>query len=156
MLKQRVNRTYNTVEAIDFVPQFDNEDLGEVAGNNDSSDSSEYEEDTNDNITLIQNIKRPKKKCVLGPVKSLDITMVQNNYDSCNATILKKVLKSKIDKWTYQWTATTNSAGHVNAANVMPQRPGPQTRARNKLTLLDIWRQFFTNEIIADIAVYKQ
>ena len=31
------------------------EDIGEVVDNNDSSDSSKYEEDKHDNVTLIQN-----------------------------------------------------------------------------------------------------
>ena len=39
MSKQRVNVTYNTVEAIDFVLQSDDEDIGE---------------DKHDNVTLIQ------------------------------------------------------------------------------------------------------
>ena len=55
---------------------------------------------------------------------------------------------------TYQWTATTISTGRVNAEKVMPVTPGSQKRARSKLMPLDIWRQFFTNEIIADILLY--
>ena len=31
------------------------EDIGEVVDNNDTSDSSKYEEDKHDNVTLIQN-----------------------------------------------------------------------------------------------------
>ena len=38
MSKQRVNVTYNTVEAIDFVLQSDDEDIGEVVDNNDFRD----------------------------------------------------------------------------------------------------------------------
>ena len=55
MSKERVNITYNTVEAIDFVLQSGDEDIGEVVDNNDSSDSSKYEENKHDNVTLIQN-----------------------------------------------------------------------------------------------------
>ena len=40
---------YNTVEAMDFVLQSDDEDIGEVVDNNDSSDSIEYEEDKSNN-----------------------------------------------------------------------------------------------------------
>ena len=63
-------------------------------------------------------------------------------------------MKSEIDRVAYQWTATINSTGRANGANVMLQRPGPQKRARNKLTPLDIWRQFFTDKIVADILLY--
>ena len=66
----------------------------------------------------------------------------------------KKVLKSEIDKVTYQWIATANSTGRVNAAKIMPLRPGSQKRAPNRLRPFDIWRQFFTNDIIADILLY--
>ena len=41
--KRRVNITYSTVEVIDFLLQFDEEDIGEVLYRNDSSDSREYE-----------------------------------------------------------------------------------------------------------------
>ena len=54
MSKQRVNVTYNTVEAIDFVLQSDDEDIGEVVDNNDFRDGSKYKEDKQDNVTLIQ------------------------------------------------------------------------------------------------------
>ena len=55
MSKERVNIKYNAVEAIDFVLKSGDEDIGEVVGNNDSSDSSKYEEDKHDTVTLIQN-----------------------------------------------------------------------------------------------------
>ena len=61
----------------------------------------------------------------------------------------------EIDKVTYQWISTTNSTGHLNGTNVKQSIPGPQKQARNKLTPLDIWKQFFTNEIIVDILLYK-
>ena len=54
-LKQRVNIICNTFESLDFVLESDNEDIGKVVGNNDSSDSSKYEEDKNDNVSLIRN-----------------------------------------------------------------------------------------------------
>ena len=55
MSKERVNITYNIVEAIDFVLQSGDEDISEIVDNNDSSDSRKYEEDKHDNVTLIQN-----------------------------------------------------------------------------------------------------
>ena len=174
MSNERVNITYNTVEAIDFVLQSGDEDIGEVVDNNDSSGSSKYEEDKHDNVTLIQNnepgenldtveqgdtvgvsqIQRPKKKPVLRPVKSLDTSRYENNYDSYNPSIAKRVLNSEIDKVIYQWIATTSSTGRVNAANIMALKPDPQKQARNKLAALDIWRQLFTNKIIIDILLY--
>ena len=54
MSKQRVNVTHNTVEAIDFVLQSDDKDIGEVVDNNDFRDGSKYKEDKHDNVTLIQ------------------------------------------------------------------------------------------------------
>ena len=53
MLKRKVNITYNTAESIHFVLQSNDEDIDEVVDNNDSSDSSEYEEDKNKDVTLI-------------------------------------------------------------------------------------------------------
>ena len=55
ILNRRVNITYNTVEAIDFVPQFDDKYIGEVVGNNHSSDIKEYEKGKNGNVTPILN-----------------------------------------------------------------------------------------------------
>ena len=55
MSKERVNIKYNAVEAIDFVLKSGDEDIGEVVDNNDSSDSSKYEEDKHDTVRLIQN-----------------------------------------------------------------------------------------------------
>ena len=55
MSKERVNIKCNAVEAIDFVLKSGDEDIGEVVDNNDSSDSSKYEEDKHDTVTLIQN-----------------------------------------------------------------------------------------------------
>ena len=40
--------------------QSDNVDIGEFVDNNDSSDSSEYEEDRNGNVTLIRNNEKDK------------------------------------------------------------------------------------------------
>ena len=80
--------------------------------------------------------------------------MYENNYDSYNPSIAKKVLESDIDKVTYQWIAATSSTGRVNAANVMALKPDPQKQAHNKLMALDICRQFFTNKIIIDILLY--
>ena len=93
-----VNIIYNTVEAIDLVLQSDDKDIGEVVDNNDSNDSSEYEEDKNDNVTIIWNneqggnldtveqgdtvkafqVERLKIKRVLGPVKSLNTVLDKN------------------------------------------------------------------------------
>ena len=87
-------------------------------------------------------------------MKSLDSTLGENNYDSYSPPIPKKVLKSEIDTVTYQWIATTNSTGCVNAANVMVLKPDPQKQGRNKLTAFDILRQFFAKINIADILLY--
>ena len=63
-------------------------------------------------------------------------------------------MKSEIDTVTYQWIATTNSTGCVNAAKVMVLKPDPQKQGRNKLTAFDTLRQFFAKINIADILLY--
>ena len=38
----------------------------------------------------VSQVERPNKKCVLGPVKSLDTALGKDNYGSYNPTIPKK------------------------------------------------------------------
>ena len=109
MSHRRVNITYNTVEVVDLVPQFDDKYIGEVVDNNHSSDIREYEKGKNGNVTPILNneqveslytveegdtvevsqVEGRNKKQVLGPVKLLDTALDENNYDSFNLIILR-------------------------------------------------------------------
>ena len=50
-----------------------------------------------------------------------------------------------------QWTASTDSSGRCNAANIMPLCPRPQKRVRNKKEPIDIWTNFFTDDMITTV-----
>ena len=58
---------------------------------------------------------------------------------------------SNIDKTPYKWTASTVSSGRCNAVNIMPLHPRPQKRMRNKKEPIDIWKNFFTDDMITTV-----
>ena len=60
-------------------------------------------------------------------------------------------MESNIDKTPYKWTALTVSGGICNPANVMPLRPRPQKRMCNKREPIDIWTNFFTDDMITTV-----
>ena len=56
-----------------------------------------------------------------------------------------------IDKTPYTWTVSTVSSGRCNANNIMPLRPIPQKKVCNKKEPIDIWTNFFTDDIITTV-----
>ena len=95
--------------------------------------------------------ERPKRKRNIGPIMSLDTSLDETNYDAFDPPIPEECLESNIDKTPYKWTASTVSSGRCNAANIMPLRPRPQKRVRNKKEPIDIWTNFFTDDMITTV-----
>ena len=95
--------------------------------------------------------ERPKRKRNIGPKMSHDTSLDETNYDAFDPPIPEECLESNIDKTPYKWTASTVSSGRCNAANIMPLRSRPQKRVRNKKELIDIWTNFFTDDIITTV-----
>ena len=81
----------------------------------------------------------------------LDTSLGETNYDVLDPPIAEECLESNIDKTPYKWTALTVSGGICNPANVMPLRPRPQKRMRNKREPIDIWTNFFTDDMITTV-----
>ena len=82
---------------------------------------------------------------------SLHTSLNKTNYDAFDRPIPKECLESNIDKTPYKWTDSTVSGGRCNAANLMPLPPRLQTRVRNKKEPIDIWINFFTDDIITTV-----
>ena len=79
---------------------------------------------------------------------SLDTSLDETNYDTFGPPIPGQCLESKFDKTPYKWTASAVSSWRCNAANIMPLRPKPQKRVRNKKDPIDIWTNFFADDMI--------
>ena len=95
--------------------------------------------------------KRPKHKRNIGPIMSFDTSLDKTNYDAFDPLIPEECLESNIDKTPYKWAASTVSSGRCNAANIMPLCPRPQKRVRNKKEPIDIWTNFFTDDMITTV-----
>ena len=65
--------------------------------------------------------------------------------------IPEECLESNISKTPYKWTASTVSSGRCNAANIMPPRPRPQKRVRNKNEPIDTWTKLFTDDMTTTV-----
>ena len=148
----------------------DEEDLGQLEDDNggDSSTDSEYNDDDNlvsiatnvsilgadqdaERVEFVVLEERLKRKRNIGPVMSLDTSLDENNYDAFDLPIHEECLESNIDKTRYKSTASTVSSGRCNTANIMPLRPRPQKRVRNKKEPIDIWTNFFTGDMITTV-----
>ena len=82
---------------------------------------------------------------------SLDTSLDESNYDAFDPPIPEECLESNIDKNPYKWTASTVSSGRCHAANIMPLRPRPQKRVRNKKGPIDIWTKLFADGMITTV-----
>ena len=82
---------------------------------------------------------------------SLDTSLDEANYDAFDPPIPEGCLESLIDKTPYKWTAATVSSGRCSAANIMSLPPRLQKRVRNKKESIDIWTNFFTNDMITTV-----
>ena len=143
--------SYNVDEALAYLLESDEEDLGQIEDDNDSDSSTDSEYNDDDNLVSIaanfsihvvdQDVERvgfvvqkerPKRKRNIGPIMSLDTSSDKTTYDAFDPPIPEECLESNIDKTPYKWTASTVSSGRCNAANIMPLRPRPQKSAQQK------------------------
>ena len=95
--------------------------------------------------------ERLKRKRNIVPVMSLDTSLDETDYDAFDPPIPEECLESNIDKTPYKWTASAVSGGRCNAGDIMPLRPRPQTRVRNKKEPIDIWTNVFTDDMIKTV-----
>ena len=155
--RTRNNVSYNVDEALNYLWKSDKGDLGQLEDYNDgdSSTDSEYNDDDNlvsiatnvsipgvdqdaERVEFVVLEERAKCKTSIGPIMSLYTSLDETNYDAFDPPIPEECLESNIDKTPYKWTASTVSSGRCNLANVMPLRPRPQKRVRNKKEPIDI------------------
>ena len=156
LLSRKSKRTrnkvrYNIDEALDYLLESDEEDLGLLEKENDGDSSTDCKFDDDDNlVSIVTNVsipgvdqdaervefvvqeERTKRKKKTGPIMSLDTSLDGTNYDAFDSPIPKECLKSNIDNTPYKCTASTVSSGRCNAANIMPLCRRPQKRVRNK------------------------
>ena len=140
--------SYNVDEALAYLLESDEEDLGKIEDDNDSDSSTDSKYNDNDNLVsiaanvsihvvdqvaewveFVEQNERPKSKRNIDPIMSLDTSLA---YDAFDPPIPEECLESNIDKTPYKWTASTVSSGRCNAINIMPLRPRPPKRVRNK------------------------
>ena len=160
LLSRKSKRTrnkvrYNIDEALDYLLESDEEDLGLLEKENDGDSSTDCKFDDDDNlVSIVTNVsipgvdqdaervefvvqeERTKRKKKTGPIMSLDTSLDGTNYDAFDSPIPKECLKSNIDNTPYKCTASTVSSGRCNAANIMPLCRRPQKRVRNKKSLM--------------------
>ena len=160
LLSRKSKRTrnkvrYNIDEALDYLLESDEEDLGLLEKENDGDSSTDCKFDDDDNlVSIVTNVsipgvdqdaervefvvqeERTKRKKKTGPIMSLDTSLDETNYDAFDSPIPKECLKSNIDNTPYKCTASTVSSGRCNAANIMPLCRRPQKRVRNKKSLM--------------------
>ena len=162
--------SYNFDEALDYLLELDEEDLGQLEDDSDSDSNTDFKYNDHDNLVSVvtnisipgvdQDAKRveflvqeeiPKRKRNIDPVMLLDTSLDENNYDAFDLQIREECLESNIDKTPYKSTASTVSSGRCNTANIMPLRPRPQKRVRNKKEPIDISTNFFTGDMITTV-----
>ena len=140
--------SYNINEALDYLLETDEEDLGQLEDDNDRDSSTDSEYNNDDNLVSIATkvsipgvdqdaeqvefVVQEKRSKHIGPIMSLDTSIDETNYDAFDTPIPEECLESNIDKTSYKWTASTFSIGRCNAANIMPLHPRPQNRVHNK------------------------
>ena len=97
------------------------EDLGQLADDNDgdSSTDSEYNDDDNlvsiatnvsipgvlqdaERVEFVVQEERPKCKRNIGPIMSLDTSLNETNYDAFDCLIPEEFLESNIDRTPYK------------------------------------------------------
>ena len=145
----------------------DGEELGQLEDDNDvdSSTDSKYNDDDNlvsfktnvsipgvdqddKRVEFVVQEERPKSKRNVDPIMSFDTSLDKTNYDAFDPLIPEECLESNIDKTPSKWTTSTVSSRRCNAANIMPLRPRPQKRVWNKKEPIDIWTNFFIDDMI--------
>ena len=159
MSKRTRNKvSYNVDEALDYLLESDEEDLGQLEDDNDGDSSTDSEYNDDDNlVSIATNIfmpgvdqEMPSEWNLLYRQRDQSVKD-KTNYDAFDPPIPEECLESNIDKTPYKWTASAVSNGRCNAANIMPLRPRPQKRVRNKKEPIDIWTNFFTDDMITTV-----
>ena len=123
MLKRsRKYVSHDVDEALDYLLESDEKDLGQLEDDNggDSSIDSEYNDDNDNLVSIANNVfiagfdqdaeqvkfvvqqERPKHRRNIGPIMLLDTSLDETNYDAFDPPILEKCLESNIDKTTYK------------------------------------------------------
>ena len=135
MSKRTRNKvSYNFDEAVDYLFESDEEDLGRLGDDNDgdSSTDSEYNDDDNlvsiatnvsipgvdqdaKRVEFVVQEERPKRKRNIGPIMSLDTSLDETNYDAFDPPIPEESLESNIDK-----THTNRQPQQFQVGDVMP------------------------------------
>ena len=101
MLHTRNKVSHNIDEALDYLLESDEEDLGQLEDDNegDSNTDSEYNDDNNlisiatsvsipgvdhnaEQVEFVVQEERPKRKRNIGPIMSLDTSLDETNYDA--------------------------------------------------------------------------
>ena len=162
--------SYSVDEALDYLFESDEEDLGQLEDDNDGDSSNDSEYNDNDNlVSIATNVsipdadqaaerlefavqeERPKRKGNIGPIMSLDTSLEETNYDAFDPLIPEECLESNIDQTPFKSTALAVSSGRCNAANIMPLRRRPQKRELNKKEPIDISTNLFTDDLITTV-----
>ena len=162
LLSRKSKRTrnkvrYNIDEALDYLLESDEEDLGLLEKENDGDSSTDCKFDDDDNlVSIVTNVsipgvdqdaervkfvvqeERPKRKKKTGPIMPLDTSLDKTNYDAFDPPIPEECLKSNTDNTPYKCTASAVSSGRCNAANIMPLCRRPQKRVCNKKESIEI------------------
>ena len=114
--------SYNVDEALDYLLESDEKDLGQLEDDNggDSSIDSEYNDDNDNLVSIANNVfipgfdqdaeqvkfvvqeERPKHRRNIGPIMLLDTSLDETNYDAFDPPIPEKCLESNIDKTIYK------------------------------------------------------
>ena len=112
MSKRTQNKvSYNFDEALDYLLESDEEDLGQLEDDNDGDKGTESEYNDDDNlVSITTNVsipgadqdaervefvvqeQRPKCKRNIGPIMSLDTSLDETNYDAFDPPIPKECL----------------------------------------------------------------
>ena len=161
--------SYNVDEALDFLLESDEEGLGQLEDDNDGDSSTDSEYNDANLFSIATNVsipgvdhddervefaiqeERPKCKRNIGPIMSLDTSLDDTNYDKFDPPIREEYLESNIDNTLHKWTASPLPSERCNAANIMPLCPRSQKTARNKKEPTDIWKNFFTDDMITTV-----
>ena len=168
--RTRYKVSYKVDEALDYLLESDEEELGQLEDDNngDSSTDSEYNDDDNfvsiatnvsipevdqdaERVEFVVQEERPKRKRNIGLIMSIDSFLDETNYDGFDLPIPEECLESNIDQTPYKWTTSSVSSGRCNAANIMPLCLRPQKRVRNKKDPNVIWTNFFTDVVITTV-----
>ena len=97
---------------------------------------------------------RQKRKRTKGPINSLETAIDENNYENYVRSIPKNSIESEIDKVPYKWEKSAVSRECPNVANTSKRSARSEKGCRNNTSIIEIWKQFITMEIVNLILHY--